>query len=60
VYLPEIRDNETSLAINRYFEKTLQIEQADFAVELTKLQQLQIDYVHAQQQLMAIYNKIKH
>lgn len=60
VYLPEIRDNDTCLAINRYFEKTLQIAQADFAVELTKLQQLQTDYMQAQQQLMAIYNKIKH
>lgn len=60
VYLPEIRENDVNLAINRYFNKTVEIARADFPAELKKLQQLQTDYIQAQQQLMAIYNKIKH
>lgn len=53
-YAPEIREQDMSLAVNRYITPQTHIEEIDFEAESAKLKQLENTYAEAKRQLHAL------
>ena len=53
-YAPEIREQDMSLAVNRYITPQTHIEEINFKAESAKLTQLENTYAEAKRQLHAL------